>query len=88
MIPFIAAIVAALIGIAGYFLYTDSKSSAGSAAGTVAPAPSTKKEAASAGGTGTGQPTASSAIGGPQQEATAASKAPNQPRSQGILIPP
>ena len=87
MIPFLAAIVAALIGIAGYFLYTDAKSSAGNAAGTVAPAPSTKKEAASAGGTGTGQPAASSAIGGPQQEATAASKAPSQPRSQGFLVP-
>ena len=88
MIPILAAIVAALIGIAGYFLYTDSKSSTGNAAGTVAPAPSTKKEAASAGGTSTGQPTASSAIGGPQQEAKDASKAPKQPRSQGILVPP
>jgi len=81
MIPFLAAIVAALIGIAGYFLYSDPKASASNAAGTVAPAPAPKPEAATA---SSGQAAAASVLSGPQQGATAATKAPPKGASQGM----
>ena len=63
MIPFLAAIVAALIGIAGYLLYSDAKTSHESAAGTVAPAVRHKGEPAQSAG---GQPAAPNAASGQQ----------------------
>ena len=83
MFPILAAIVAVIIGVAGYLLYSDARTSGDSAAGTVAPAARHKGETVKAAGS---QPTAPDA--GTGQQSGVMQPASSLPKeSQGGIDP-